>query len=73
MLPPGIELKSFSYHKGKSLELAGEAEAVNLVYDFKKELEKSDLFTTTELHRIVKGSGGKEVFRITATLPGGNA
>lgn len=73
LLPPGMELKSFTYTKGKSLELSGEADAVTQVYDFKKEMEKSKLFTATELPRTFKGSGGiKEVFKITATLPGGN-
>lgn len=71
LLPPGIELKSFSYRKGKTVELSGEADAVTLVYDFKKEMEKSSLFTATELPRTFKTAQGKEVFKITATLPGG--
>ncbi len=73
LLPPGMELKSFTYRKGKSVELSGEADAVTLVYDFKKEMEKSKLFTSTDLPRTFKGSGGnKEVFKITAALPGGS-
>ena len=72
LLPPGMELKSFTYTKGKSVELSGEADAVTQVYDFKKEMEKSKLFTATDLPRTFKGSGGiKEVFKITAALPGG--
>lgn len=71
LLPPGITLKSLNYHKGKNLEIAGEADAVTLVYDFKKEMEKSSLFVKTELTRVMKGPQGKEVFKLTATLPGG--
>lgn len=73
LLPPGIELKSFAYHKGKSVEISGEADAVTLVYDFKKEMEKSPLFIATELPRTFRTAQGKEVFKITATLPGGAA
>jgi hypothetical protein len=71
LLPPGIELKSFTYRKGKSVELSGEADAVTLVYDFKKEMEKSSLFTATDLPRTFRTPQGKEVFKITASLPGG--
>jgi Tfp pilus assembly protein PilN len=71
LLPPGIDLKSFNYHKGKTLELSGEAEAYALVADFKRELEKSELFVSTELSRTHRTQQGKEVFKITATLPGG--
>ncbi len=71
LLPPGIELKSFTYRKGKSVELSGEADSVTLVYDFKKEMEKSSLFTATDLPRTFRTAQGKEVFKITATLPGG--
>lgn len=71
LLPPGIDLKSFNYHKGKTLELSGEAEAYALVADFKRELEKSELFASTELSRTHRTQQGREVFKITATLPGG--
>ncbi len=71
LLPPGIELKSFTYRKGKSVELSGEADSVVLVYDFKKEMEKSKLFTATDLPRTFRTAQGKEVFKITAVLPGG--
>lgn len=71
LLPPGIELKSFSYRKGKTVELSGEADSVTLVYDFKKEMEKSKLFKATDLPRTFRTPQGKEVFKITATLPGG--
>lgn len=71
LLPPGIELKSFNYHKAKTLELSGEADAVSLVFDFKKEMEKSELFVKTDLPRTQRNPQGKEVFKLIATLPGG--
>ena len=71
LLPPGIELKSLNYRKAKTLELAGEADAVSLVFDFKKEMEKSDLFVKTDLPRTQRNPQGREVFELIATLPGG--
>lgn len=70
-LPPGIELRSFNYAKNKSLEMTGESDAYALVADFKKDLERSDLFVATELPRTQHTSGGKEAFKIVCTLPGG--
>ena len=71
LLPPGIELKTFNYRKGKNVELSGEATSITLVYDFKKELDQSEMFAATKLHRVVKGPKGQEVFKITAIMPGG--
>ena len=70
LLPPGIEIKSMSYNKGKSLELSGEADAASLVFDFKKEMEKSSLFASTELPRMMVTREGKHSFKIIATFPG---
>jgi hypothetical protein len=71
LLPPGIELKSFAYHKGKNIELSGEADAVTLVYDFKKDMEKSKMFIDTAIPRIVHTPQNKENFKFTAGLRGG--
>ena len=70
-LPPGIELRQFNYRKNKSLEMTGEADAYSLVADFKKDLERSELFISTELPRTQHTAGGKESFKIICTLPGG--
>lgn len=70
-LPPGIELKSFTYHKGKSVDLVGEADAATLVYDFKKEMDDSKLFVSNVLLRITSSPQNKQNFRLTAALPGG--
>lgn len=69
-LPPGIELKSFAYYKNKSLEMTGQAETYSLVADFKKDLERSELFSATELPRTRHIPQGEE-FKIVCTLPGG--
>lgn len=70
-LPPGIELRQFNYHKNKSLEMTGEADSYSLVADFKKDLERCELFTATELPRTQHTRDGKESFKIICTLPGG--
>jgi Tfp pilus assembly protein PilN len=69
-LPGGLELKSFTYRKGKSVEIAGHAASVTLVYDFKKSLDESDLFTVIELGRTQPDNTGRESFKMTAKLPG---
>lgn len=69
-LPPGIELRSFNYIKNKSLEMTGLAETYSLLADFKKDLERSELFVSTELPRTRHVPGGEE-FKIVCTLPGG--
>jgi len=69
-LPPGIELKSFIYYKNKTLEMSGQAETYSLIADFKKDLEKSELFSATELPRTRHIPQGEE-FKIVCTIPGG--
>ena len=72
LLPPGIELKSFTYHKGKNVEVSGEADAITLVYDFKKDMDKSPLFKDISLPRTMRTQQGRESFKMTATFPGGD-
>ena len=71
LLPPGIDLTSFSYHKGKNVEISGEAEAITQVYDFKKEMDKSPLFKGIDLPRTMRTQQGRESFKMTALFPGG--
>lgn len=71
LLPPGIELKSMIYRKAKNVEISGEADSVSLIYDFKKEMERSELFAATDLPRIMQMRDGKQSFKITAVFPGG--
>jgi Tfp pilus assembly protein PilN len=69
LLPPGIELRTSVYRKARNVELQGLAESVALVYDFKKELDDSELFERVEMGRTVKTPDGREMFKITAHLP----
>ncbi len=68
-LPAGIDLRNFAYRKGKQVEINGEAQAVSMVYDFKKELDASTMFQKVDLPRIFHGARG-ESFKMTATFPG---
>lgn len=70
-LPPGITLKSFNYHKNKNLEMSGEAEEYAQIADFKKDLERSRLFVSSELTRTRRTREGREEFKIVCKLPGG--
>ena len=49
VLPAGIEMTSFSYTKGESLKLVGEALDTGLIYEFKDRLDKSKLFAGVTL------------------------
>jgi Tfp pilus assembly protein PilN len=48
-LPEGTTLTSFTYKRGESVKISGEAAAENSVYDYKDELSKSGMFPKIEL------------------------
>lgn len=48
-LPEGITLTSYTYKRGESVKVSGEATAKNNVYDYKDALVKSGLFSNVEL------------------------
>lgn len=48
-LPTNVDLTVFQFKKGKTISLRGEALAVDPIYDFKKELDKSPLFKSIEM------------------------
>lgn len=68
--PEGVDITMFNYRKGAELKLSGESSDVNLVYEFKKAMDGSALFTSVSLDGPQKVRG-KEVFEITASFPGG--
>ncbi len=74
-LPDGLTLSSFSFRKGKTLSLRGEATAVNSIYDFFAAMEKSGLYVEVKPEGVTtpKPSGGRTraEFRVSGTLPGG--
>ncbi len=72
-LPSGLTLTAFTVRKGKTLNLRGEADAVNAVYDFFAALERSGMFKEVKPEGITsKSTGGRarSEFRVSATLPG---
>ena len=74
-LPEGLTLSTLSFRKGKNLNLRGEADAVNAVYDFFASMEKSGLYTTVTPEAVTRKSGAqaRAEFRWSGTLPGGEA
>ncbi|MFC1497391.1 PilN domain-containing protein [Verrucomicrobiota bacterium] len=71
----GIDLTSFSYsnyEKAEEMKISGEATHVNLVYDFKKKLDESELFYET----ILQGPNldvktRRQIFDMNIKLSGG--
>ena len=74
LLPIGIDLTSYTYRKGESAKLSGEATSVNLVYGFKKKLDDSGLFEEVKLFGpTLNQKRRKQMFDMEITLPGGEA
>lgn len=73
LLPQGVDLLSFTYKKGASLVLRGDAEITDPVYDFFQALEQSSLFEKVEAAPITnRREGNRDIvqFAVTLTLPG---
>jgi len=74
LLPEGVELISFGYHKGKSVSLKGHAKETGSIYDFISALEKSSFFGEIKFEGLSQGNkkGSFNVVfpRITCELPG---
>lgn len=66
--PPGVDLTSFTYRKGESVRISGEAQDANMVYSFKDKLDSSKLFLGTVLQGPIK-SKDKETFELELKLP----
>ncbi len=72
-LPGGVELTSFTYRKGRQLNLRGDAVNPTTVYDLVTLLEQTDLFPEVKPEGIATRqtpAGPKSDFRINITLPG---
>jgi len=67
--PPGVDLVSFSYRQGEGVKVSAEAGDSKQMYEFKKELDKSELFTGVGLgsHSLMKK---KWRFDLDLALPG---
>lgn len=72
-LPPGVTLTSFTYRKGKNVALRGEAEQVEIIYDFFKNLQGCGLFSDIKPEGISarqsRGGTSRQEFRVSANLP----
>ena len=71
-LPGGVDLTSFSYKKGESVNLRGDADMDEPIYDFFKNLESEGLFKEVKPEGVtVQQRSGKQVsqFRLTLMLP----
>jgi hypothetical protein len=67
LMPAGVELNQITFEKGKAIALSGEAPTSQAIYDFKKALDGSTLFSGTELQGPVR-SKNRETFRIAISI-----
>ena len=71
-LPIGVDVTWFTYRKGESLKLKGEAGRSDQVLNFKTKLDASALFGEVTLNSISREKRmGKEVFEMSIALQGG--
>jgi hypothetical protein len=65
---PGVTLTSFTYRKGESVRLSGEAQSVDDVYSFKQGVDESKIFKSAALQGP-QDRGGKQLFDMDMKLP----
>ncbi|MFH0879501.1 MAG: PilN domain-containing protein, partial [Lentisphaerota bacterium] len=73
VLPGDVTLNTFTYKKGLSLVLRGEAPAANTVYDYYKALDQSTLFESKRTDPVttkMQDNVMKAQFGVTLILPG---
>jgi hypothetical protein len=71
-MPPGLEITSFTYKKYAQVNLRGEADAADPIYDFFKQLEESGLFRAVKPEAVttqVRQGGARQQFKVTCELP----
>jgi Tfp pilus assembly protein PilN len=69
-LPDGVDLGSFSYRKGETIRITGEARLVDQIYNFKTALDESDLFVESVLQSVRRDRRKRrEIFDIEIQLP----
>jgi len=72
LLPDGVEITSMTYNKSSQINIRGEADSDNPIYDFLKKLEQSPLYTEVKAEGIstqVRGGRNRSLFRVTMMLP----
>lgn len=73
LLPQGVEMTSFSYRKGETVNIRGIADMPEPIYDFFQALERSAFFEKVEpgdIRSKVVGVAQKSEFSVTAYMPG---
>lgn len=73
LMPDGVELTSFVYKKGRSVQLRGTCHRTEPIYEFFSRLEKSEFFTAVKPQGVTTRRRGREViseFSVTCELPG---
>jgi Tfp pilus assembly protein PilN len=72
ILPPGLDLDQFTYKKYGTVNLRGEADSSDPIYDFFKALEKSKLFTQVKPEGVTSSTRNnrqRSQFKVTCVLP----
>lgn len=67
-LPDGVKITSFTYTKGLSITLRGEADDAKDIYTFQQGLKGAACFKQVQLHNITPPSGKKPHTGFSATL-----
>jgi Tfp pilus assembly protein PilN len=73
VLPNGVDLTSFIYKKGSTLNLRGESDSAEPIYDFFQALEQSKFFTLVKPEGVttrMQGNRSRAQFGVTLGLPG---
>jgi len=71
LMPSGVELTSFVYKKGRSVQLRGTCPRTEPIYEFFSNLEKSEFFTAVKPQGVTTRRRGRQViseFKITCLL-----
>lgn len=71
-MPAGMDLNQFAYSKGNKLELRGDADASDKVYEFSQEMENTGLFmeVSENISSDASRRGRRTQFTLTFRLPG---
>lgn len=67
-LPDGVKITSFTYAKGQSITLRGEADDAKDIYTFQQGLKNAACFKQVQLHNITPPSGKKSHTGFGVTL-----
>lgn len=70
LLPPGVDLTSFTYRKGEDCRIAGESATVPSVYDLKTRLDATPFFAEAVLQGPRQLQNGRQAFDLILKLAG---